>query len=431
MQIGNITVTKRQVEREEPEGPFWATGQAAGTSFKIQANMLELVTAISVTPDGETEVSRHIRSVARQLGVSPGKAQQYCDIGIMYDRFAAIGRRLTCGAFSFDHLRVLADATGGVSESFREAVDDAVAQLLAPVRARQTVPGVRTLARMVRETIAGVAPLARPIDPEGEGEIPPPQAQLDFAVDERSDHSTTFVVTVPVDEGTGVVRMIDAVAEQLGCSRAQAFVELVHGRINKDGRVNVTLNCYRNLDTGTMHLESAWLGEIATKRWMSRVTSLCIAGHSEHRGYRNTEHQRAIIAGRDGTCRAPGCDAPAATAEIDHVSRWSGEFTSDGTPTGGKTATWAEQSLCTSCHSLKTRGLLDVRLNPDGSTCWTSHDDGHQYVDLPTGPLANAVLDFSTRLHRKVATREEHNRVRLEHIAEVEKALQSEEVVPF
>ncbi|HIW92317.1 MAG TPA: HNH endonuclease [Candidatus Corynebacterium avicola] len=431
MQVDRIVIHERQVEREEPEGPFWATGQAKGSSFKSQANMMELLTAISVTPDGQTEVSRHIRSVARQLGVSPGKAQQYCDIGIMYRHFPAIGRRLTCGAFSFDHLRVLADATAGVSERYRELVDAAVAQLLAPVRARQTVPGVRTLARMVRETIADVAPLARPVDPEGEGEIPPPQAQLDFAVDERSDHSTTFVVTVPVDEGTGVVRMIDAVADQLGCSRAQAFVELVHGRINKGGRVNVTLNCYRNLDTGTMHLESAWLSEVATKRWISRVTSMCVAGHSEHTRRHNSDHQRATIAGRDGTCRAPGCDAPAATAEIDHVARWTGEFAEDGTPTGGKTATWAEQSLCTPCHSLKTRGLLDVRLNPDGSTCWTSHDDGHQYVDLPTGPLANAVLDFSTRLHRKVATREEHNRARLAHIAEVEKALQEAEVVPF
>ena len=182
---------------------------------------------------------------------------------------------------------------------------------------------------------------------------------MDFAVDERNDRSTTFVITVPTDEGTGVVRLIDAGATQLGCSRAAAFVELMHGRINKDGGVKVTLNCYRNLDTGAMHLENAWLSEVATQRWMVLLTSLCVAGHSEHQGRRNTAHQKATIAGRDGTCRAPGCEAPAATAEIDHVARRTGAFTEDGTPTGGKTATWAEQSLCTPCHSLKTRGLLD------------------------------------------------------------------------
>ncbi len=52
-------------------------------------------------------------------------------------------------------------------------------------------------------------------------------------------------------------------------------------------------------------------------------------------------------------------------------------------------------------------------------------------MDLPSGPLANAVLDFHTRPHRNVATREEHNRARLDHIAEVEKALQSQERLPF
>lgn len=359
IQIDNFVFAERYIEREEPDGPFWATGWTKGTWCKIQANTLELLTAIGVTPGHRTEVSRHIRSVARQPGVSPGKAQQYCDIGIMYHRFPTIGSRLSCGAFSFDHLRVLADVTGGVSGRFRRLVDEAVARLLTPVRARQVVPGLRTLPRIVREMIAEIAPLAPPVDPEGEGEIPPPQAQMDFAVDERNDRSTTFVITVPTDEGTGVVRLIDAGATQLGSSRAVAFVELMHGRINKDGGVKVTLNCYRNLDTGAMHLENAWLSEAATQRWMAWVTSLCVAGHSEHQGRRNTAHQEDTIAGRDGTCRAPGCEEPAATAEIDHVARWTGEFTEDGTPTGGKTATWAEQSLCTPCHSLKTRGLLD------------------------------------------------------------------------
>lgn len=52
-------------------------------------------------------------------------------------------------------------------------------------------------------------------------------------------------------------------------------------------------------------------------------------------------------------------------------------------------------------------------------------------MELPSGPLANAVPDFHARLHRNVATREEHNRARLDHIAEVEKALQSQERLPF
>ena len=75
MQIDNFVFAERYIEREEPDGPFWATGWTKGTWYKIQANTLELLTAIGVTPGHRTKVSRHIRSVARQLGVSPGKAQ--------------------------------------------------------------------------------------------------------------------------------------------------------------------------------------------------------------------------------------------------------------------------------------------------------------------------------------------------------------------
>ena len=97
----------------------------------------------------------------------------------------------------------------------------------------------------------------------------------------------------------------------------------------------VTLNCYRSLDTAETHLESTGLDRVAAKRWLARVTDLCIAGHSEIEGYRNSDHQRATMAD-DGTCRFPGCNTPATTAQIDHVTKYDG---------GGKTATWARRSL--------------------------------------------------------------------------------------
>jgi hypothetical protein len=91
-------------------------------------------------------------------------------------------------------------------------------------------------------------------------------------------------------------------------------------------------------------------------------------------------------------------------------------------------------SLCPGCHSLKTRGLYDVTLNPDGSDWWTSVEDGHVYVSTPTGPLADAVLDFDSRLHRKVRTLASHNAARLRWLADIEDAVaeaEVEELVPF
>lgn len=417
-----LPVHRLDITEPFPGVDYWATGCGDGNIVKLQINRLELLLAIGATPSPQTEVSRHIRAVAVQLGVSTGKALAYSDIGTMFARCPEIGRALSCGAFSFDHMRVLADAVGPVADEHITAVDRAIYRLLTPVRPRQVVPGVYVLRRQVAEIIAEIAPEARPSEPDGDGELPPPQAQLDFQVDDRDLTTTGLHITVPSDEGLGAVRIIDAVAEKLDCSRATAFIELLHGRAHAAGAVTVTLNCYRNLDTATMHLENTWLSGTATECWMARVTELCVAGHSEVDGYTNTTHQRATIAGRDGACRGPGCDKAAATAQIDHVAR----FDTDDPSARGKTATWAEHSLCPACHALKTRGIWDVTLNPDGTDHWTSIDDGHTVVDVPTGPLAQAVMTFDKRLHRKVRTLAEHNGKRLAHIAELEEVFATE-----
>ncbi|AHW64377.1 hypothetical protein CGLY_09660 [Corynebacterium glyciniphilum AJ 3170] len=414
---------------ENLDEPCWAvSAQEVMYSAKREINRLELDIARDAAPTPSSEVSRHVRMLSGGLGVSKGKALAYCDIGTMITRMSVLGRHLQGGAFSFDHLRALADSVAAVDDEHLEEVERGIVALVTPVMPRQVVPGVITLRRLAQQVIAEIQPSARPLDPEGRGEPPPPQHQLDFGVDARRDAATTFHVTVPTDEGVGMIRIIDAVAAARKCSRARALLDLVHGRA---GDVAVTLNCYRNLDNGRMHLESTWLHEVATERWMARVTDLCVVGHSEVSGYSPSEHQRATDTGRDGTCRFPGCDSPAATSQLDHVARWVDGDVEDACP-GGKTATWAMHSLCPGCHSLKTRGLYDVTLNPDGSDWWTSVEDGHVYVSMPTGPLAEAVLDFDARLHRKVRTLASHNEARMQWLADIEAAAaEAEELVPF
>ena len=383
---------------------YWAvTGDGELQKARVTINKTDLSIARSVTPKPGDEVSRIARRLASALAIPQSKAIAYCDIGTMLSKYEQLRPLLEVGAFSFEHLRVLADCLFGVTDDHRLKVEDEIAGLLYPQRPSQAVPGTRTLRRKVTDIVDRIQPTARPADPEELGIVPPPEAQLCFDVDTRSPERTVFHITMPSDEGLGFLRIVDAVADAHDTTRAKALTELVHGQARN---VSVTLNCYRSLDTAETHLESTGLDRVATKRWLARVTDLCIAGHSEIEGYRNSDHQRATIAGVDGTCRFPGCDAPAATAQIDHVTKYDG---------GGKTATWAEQSLCPACHSLKTRGLWDVTRNPDGSCWWTSIADGHTVVDTPTGPLADACLTFDTRLHRKRKALTEHNALRLEH----------------
>lgn len=386
--------------------------------LKVGANRTDLDIALAAVPEPDDEVGRHLRTLAANLGVSRGRALAYCDIGTMLVSMPGVHEVLACGAFSFDHLRVLADATCAVDEAHRDAVAEDLVVLLTPTVPNQVVPGVYTLRRQVTELVGRHQPSARPADPD-EDATPPPAAaqQTEFSVDTRSADRTVFHIALPVDEATGLLRIVDAVAAARGTGRVAALTDLVHGSA---GDVSVTLNCYRSLDSGDMHLENTWLSRVATERWMARVTDLRVPGHSEVDSYSTTGGQRATLAGRDGTCRFPGCDRPAATAQADHVERWDEDLKAEGR--GGKTATWAMESLCPDCHGAKTRGLWDVTLNPDGTCWWTSIGDGHTVVTVPTGPLANAVLTFDRRLQRRVAARAEHNASRLERIAEIRAA---------
>ncbi len=403
----------------DPAAPAgWATQANPDllSTTKTAANLLDLTLAAALTPDGSDEVHRTTANAARRLGVTRSKARVYCDVGTMLTRMPLTSAAVSCGAFSLDLLRILADVTCAVDDDHLAAVDADLADLLTPTRPAQAVPGPVILRRSATEIVGTHQPAALPLDPEAQ-DVPPPELQTDFAVDTRNDDFTVFHVTLPADEAVGVTRIVDAVAAAHGSSRATAFAELCHGHVDD---VRVTLNCYRNIDSGTMHLENRWLNRVATDRWTRRVTHLAVPSHSAHDGRFASDNQKALLAGIDGTCRAPGCQNPAATADTDHVRRYDSE---------PRTDTERMQSLCRRCHNAKTRGLLDYTRHPDGTVCATSIDDGHTVTTVPTGPMADAVTTFARDLARKVQTRAEHQAAREAWDAATRAAI--EEVVPF
>ncbi len=390
---------------------------------KVAANCAELAIAASTTPADTDEVGRTITRLATDLGVTRGKALTYCDIGTMFTRLPATADALACGAFGLDLVRILADVTATVGEEHLAAVDADLAEALTPTRGRQVVPGPRVLRRSVTEIVGDHDPTALPPDPDTDGPLPSdPAHQLDFTVDTRDAHATTFHVTMTPDEATGTLRIVDAVAAAHHTSRAKAFAELVHGSA---GDVSVTLNCYRNLDSGTMHFENTWLSAVATDRWTARVTHLAVPGHSATDGRFVTDNHRALRIGVDGTCRGPACQRDAADCDTDHIHRVddTGDSADSTDSTEPTTTTWATQQLCRACHSAKTRGLLDYTTFPDGSTHVTSLGDGHRVVTHPTGPLADADLTFDQRLQRRTAARAEHQEALAAHRARTAAAM--------
>ncbi|MCD9623913.1 HNH endonuclease signature motif containing protein [Rhabdothermincola salaria] len=74
---------------------------------------------------------------------------------------------------------------------------------------------------------------------------------------------------------------------------------------------------------------------------------------------------RDAILARDGTCRFPGCDAPAAWADIHHIDAWAD---------GGGTDIARLVALCGAHHGLVHRKGHGLTVEPDGTVVFTFPD---------------------------------------------------------
>ncbi|WP_264176759.1 HNH endonuclease signature motif containing protein [Agilicoccus flavus] len=110
--------------------------------------------------------------------------------------------------------------------------------------------------------------------------------------------------------------------------------------------------------------------------------------------YRAPADMTRVARARDGRCRAPGCDRPAHTTDLDHVNERRH---------GGPTCANNLQSLCRRHHSKKTRHHWAATLTPDGTVAWHL-PDGQTYttypydytdigVDAPVDPDSQATPD--------------------------------------
>ncbi len=95
--------------------------------------------------------------------------------------------------------------------------------------------------------------------------------------------------------------------------------------------------------------------------------------------YRPTKAQKLWLAGRDGRCRAPGCDQPVLRADLDHTKDYA---------KGGRTSLCNLEHLCHGDHTLKHDTRWEVEQLPHGVLRWTS-PIGQVIIDVPepAGPV--------------------------------------------
>jgi hypothetical protein len=109
---------------------------------------------------------------------------------------------------------------------------------------------------------------------------------------------------------------------------------------------------------------------------------------------------------RDGTCRAPGCEIPAAGTDLDHSIEWAPTGGgADGS--GGATAESNLAALHRGHHNLKTAGFWDSEQASDGTLCWTTATGRtvttYPYVYEHPDNLPIDVSTLEARLGRRLA----------------------------
>ncbi|WCZ37521.1 hypothetical protein CHEID_09985 [Corynebacterium heidelbergense] len=178
---------------------------------------------------------------------------------------------------------------------------------------------------------------------------------------------------------------------------AEALIALIRGQLT----TSVTVNLYaprsnpQQLSTAT-----AGLTDTQRARWVPRITHTRAVGWAYTRGYAPSDAVRAMVTGRDGTCRLSSCGVDAAECQIDHITRFDRT-----TPTGGgPTVTGNLPCLCVFHHRVKTSGHWDVTMAGDGTQAWTSHGDGHVIITEPGGPLRRASFTHRATNRARILT---------------------------
>ena len=91
-------------------------------------------------------------------------------------------------------------------------------------------------------------------------------------------------------------------------------------------------------------------------------------------GYVLTSAQNSYVAGRDGSCRFPGCEVLATMRGKDHIVPYSHKVPTRGGPTDVSNL----QSLCRTHHNLETNGTWHASTDEGSCTIyWVDrHGDG-------------------------------------------------------
>lgn len=361
--------------------------------------------------------------VAVALSVSTQVAYSWMSLGTdLATRLPATRRALAAGELDYPRVRVIAYRTTAVTDPtmLTDIEDRVLSEVLRPGRC--TTRG--QLARLVDKAVAAVDPTG--VRTRQQRAV----ADRDITVRPDADGMATIYGALPAAGG----QVLDATLRRMAlevCSqdtrttaqlRADAVVALAHGHRGlacecgspscPSSATDTTHHACKHLIgvlvaaetlTGATDLPGVLAGfgvidadtvrALATDATWQRMLTLDGVPHTLGRkqgagmvadpaAYRYTPSTElaARVRARDGHCRFPGCQVPAANCDLDH----SRAFNHDDPAAGGLTTMACLNCLCRWHHRAKTHGYWQLTQDPDGTQHWTS-PTGSTHTTTPDG----------------------------------------------
>lgn len=207
-----------------------------------------------------------------------------------------------------------------------------------------------------------------------------------------TDNGKRATLELNTDSATGIIldKYIKEAAKENGVSTADAVKKLIAGSITPPS--TVILHTYQATDIENAPTLVQGYGWTSQEMPTTRTRDLSAEPEASD-SYVASELIRKYVEGRDGTCRALGCNRPAHLCQMDHRVNYA-----DGGPTHPSNLA----SLCQHHHNMKTDGRAHYIMDPiTGDIVWL-FEDGTWAMTEPTGPLANKTKRWAQTVAQKI-----------------------------
>lgn len=343
--------------------------------------------------------------VAAELGISRGRASSQMDYGLqLIERLPKLGALFASGAIEYGIVVAAVFRTGLITDpDTLAAIDEQLAQTAPGWNAHSREKIREIIDWKIRELDPNAVRVARTAEDDRHIEILPGndgmaeiwgrvRASDGAAFDQKLDQLAATVCRD--DSRTARQRRADALGalavgnSTITCECGSDGCPARSGATSEPAQIVIHLLAEAETvtDTGTTPGLLPGYGAIpaeTVRALAARAKLRPIIGGKElgtEPHYRPSTALAEFIRCRDLTCRFPGCDRPAAVADIDHTVPYP----------VGPTHPSNLKLLCRAHHLLKTfyagtGGWADRQL-PDGTVIWTS-PSGRTYTTKPGGAL--------------------------------------------